>query len=469
MKRLIRVGLRTLALAAACGLATPALALNLLANPGFEAAGGGYSGWFTFGSGVQLSTTATDNILHNGVAAAKIFGGFNNCPIAPTFNVGGFGQAFTAPSAGHTYEFSGFAYMASSDSIPGTNTCTKNRVLAKIAFFNAAAGGAEIGSNEIVIGDGSTLKDAWHGFTVSAPTPPGAQRVEALILYLQPGCDPGSVFVDDVSFGSYPTPAEPNTLTNPSFSSALTGWTTFGNVFPDTRSFARRTASGSAKLFSTFVTGAPSGLFQSKPTTPGTAWEFKVNALTTCQESPINETNDNFLLARIVFKDGGGVELGGGDALVLDANTPIGTWTPSSVQAVAPTGTVTVESYVLFISPTNQNGAAWIDDLVLRTVPTAGVTPNALSLALSAPAPNPFRGTTRIGFTLPAAGELSIRVFDVAGRGVATLLEGMRTAGTGSVQWDGRRSDGSLAAPGIYQVVLRSNGQSVTRRMVLAN
>lgn len=469
MKRLIRAGLRTLALAAACGLVSPALAANQLANPGFEAAGGGYSGWFTFGSGVQLSTTATDNILRNGAAAAKIFGGFVGCPLTPSFNVGGFGQAFTAPVAGHTYEFSGFAYMSSTDPIPGTNTCTNNRAIAKLVYFNATSGGVELGSDEAVIGDGNTLTDEWIGFTVSSPVPPGAQRVEALILYLQPGCDPGAVFVDDVSLGHYPTPSEPNTLANPSFSTGLTGWTTFGNVFADTRSFAVRTSGGSAKLFSTFVPNSPSGLFQSKPTTPGKVWEFKVNALTTCQESPINELNDNFMIARIVFKDGVGTELGGGDALALSALTPLGSWTPSRVEAVAPAGTATIESYILFISPTLQGGAGWVDDLVLREVPTLGVGTSGASLALSAPSPNPSRGETRIGYSLPQAGELSIRVFDVAGRGIATLLEGTRAAGSGSVQWDGRKSDGSRAAPGIYQVVLRSAGQSVTRRMVLAN
>ncbi len=469
MKRLIRVGLRTLALAACCGLATPALATNMLANPGFEAAGGGYTGYFTFGSGVQLSTPATDNILHNGVAASKVFGGFNGCPIAPSFNVGGYGQAFTSPVAGHTYEFSGFAYMASTDSIPGTNTCLKNRVIAKIAFFNALAGGVELQSNEIVIGDGNTVKNRWNGFTVSSPVPTGALRVEALILYLQPGCDPGSVFVDDLSFDHYPTPSEPNTLANPSFSTGLTGWTTFGNVFSDTRGFACRTSGGAAKLFSTFVTGSSSGLFQSKVAAPGSAWQLGVNALTSCVDSPINGTNDNFLLSRVVFKNSLGVEIGGGDALVLDAHTPIGTWTHSTATAVAPAGTATVEGYVLFISPTNQGGAGFIDDLVLRQVEVAGVNPGALSLALTAPSPNPFRGTTRMSFVLPTEGEMSIRIYDVAGRGIATLLSGTHAAGTGSIQWDGRRSDGSLAAPGIYQVVLRSAGQSVTRRMVFAN
>lgn len=72
---------------------------NLLVNPGFETAGGSYTGWFTFGSGVQMSTPATDNIFRSGTAASKTFGGFVGCPNTPAFNVGGYGQALT-PTGG---------------------------------------------------------------------------------------------------------------------------------------------------------------------------------------------------------------------------------------------------------------------------------------------------------------------------------------------------------------------------------
>ena len=470
MKRLIRGVLSTLAVAGVCSVTTPAQAANMLTNPGFETGAGTYTGWTTFGSGVQLSTPATDNIFRSGAAASKIFGGFNGCPLAPTFNVGGYLQSFS-PTVGNTYEFSGFAYIASTDPISGTNTCVNNRVIAKLAFFNAVSGGAEIASSEIVIGDGNTALNAWKGFTFSAPAPSGALRVEALILFLQPGCATGSVFVDDLSLENYPTFSEPNALTNPRFSSGLTGWTSFGNVFVDTRAFAVRSPGGSAKLFSTFVTGSSSGMFQSQVAAPGSSWTFKVHGLSTCVESPINGLNDNFVLAHIAFKDAGNIEISGADAIVRDASSGLGTWTEATAVGVAPPGTVAAQAFILFVSPTNKGGAAWVDDIVFRPTLALDVAPKAgLELALSAPAPNPSRGgRTNIGFALPQDGELSIRVYDIAGRGVATLLQGTRTAGNGSVQWDGRRSDGSLVRPGIYQIVLRSAGRSVTRNLVLMN
>ena len=162
---------------------------NKLANPGFEDNGGSYNGWFTFGSNVTLSLPGGDNIIRTGSAASKIYGDFGGCPI-PSFHVNGFGQAFASPVVGNVFTLGGYSFVSSADTIPGTNTCAYNRMVAKIVFFNAASGGSELASNEIVIGDWDTPRDQWIQFSVSAVAPPGALRVEALvpgILALEPG------------------------------------------------------------------------------------------------------------------------------------------------------------------------------------------------------------------------------------------------------------------------------------------
>ena len=114
--------------------------VNLLVNPGFEASGGSYDGWMTFGNGPNISTPADDDIYRSGVAAAKIYGEFSNCPDYPVFDVGGVYQAFT-PTPGTEYELSGYTLVSSADTIPGFDTCLGNRLIAKIVFFNAAVGG----------------------------------------------------------------------------------------------------------------------------------------------------------------------------------------------------------------------------------------------------------------------------------------------------------------------------------------
>ncbi len=79
--------------------------------------------------------------------------------------------------------------------------------------------------------------------------------------------------------------------------------------------------------------------------------------------------------------------------------------------------------------------------------------------------PNPFGSATTIRFTLPTAGAVTLVVTDVAGKVVARPLDNaVRTAGEGSVEFDA-----SGLPSGIYFYTLTSAGESVTRRMVLAN
>ncbi len=445
-----------------------AAAANLLANPGFETGGGSYTGWFTFGPNVLLSLPAGDNIIRTGSAASKTFGAFSGCPGAPTFSASGFGQAFT-PTSGKIYQLSGYSYVSSADPIMGTTTCTKNRMIAKIVFFNAASGGSEISSNEMVIGDGNTPTNQWLPFSVSAPVPSGALRVEALFIYLQPACDPGAVYLDDASFDEITPVAEANVLTNPSFSSGLTGWNPFGNVFAQSGVGTVRTPTGSAKMFSTFVTDSPSGIFQGTAATPSTLWELDAHTMTTCLfGDAIQAPNDNFVLGRIVFRDAGNNEIGSNDAVFLDNSASPGQWSRRSVTAVAPAGTVTAEAYILFISPTLMGGSMFVDDVGFRNLGTVDVAPAAApSLELAQNVPNPFRTATRIDFSLARAGDVDVSIYDLAGRRVARLLRGAMTAGPHAVTWDGRTSSGVSAAPGVYLYVVRTDAERQARHMLL--
>lgn len=451
-------------------------AVNLLVNPGFEANGGSYTGWNTFGSGVQLSAASGDFIVHAGNEASKIYGEFTGCPI-PSFHVGGYFQSFT-PTAGRDCEFSGFSYVSAADPIPGTQTCQKNRCIAKIAFFNAAVGGTEISSNEIVIGDGNSILDQWVPFTVSAPVPTGALRVEALILFLQPACDPGAVYVDDLIFCEQIPSSNPNVLVNPSFSTALTGWTVFGNALHEARgntlpqfAFARRTPPGSAKMFSTFVLGSDSGMYQGFAAAPGSQWELSAYALNSCAEDPIDGTSDSRATAKIVFFDGSfpPAEIGSAEAILVNNTTPKGTWKKTKVVATAPAGTFTVRAYFLFISPSLlPNDACFIDDASFRSavITDAPAISTALNLELRQNAPNPFGATTRIDFVLPRAETVDLSIYDVAGRRVATLFDGSLAEGAHSVSWNGLLMSGARAAAGIYNYVLSTPSGQTSRTML---
>lgn len=88
-------------------------------------------------------------------------------------------------------------------------------------------------------------------------------------------------------------------------------------------------------------------------------------------------------------------------------------------------------------------------------------------LALAPSAPNPFRGRTRIEFTLPVAGPASVTVVDVAGRVVATLAEGTLAAGRHTLTWDARSDAGIAAAPGAYFVRIRQGGELRGQKLLL--
>jgi len=82
--------------------------------------------------------------------------------------------------------------------------------------------------------------------------------------------------------------------------------------------------------------------------------------------------------------------------------------------------------------------------------------------------PNPFNPTTTIRYALPQASQVSLEVYDMLGRRVATLVEGPRAAGYHTAIFDG-----SALASGVYIYRLRATNQTTgqpfiqTRTLVL--
>jgi subtilisin family serine protease len=72
-----------------------------------------------------------------------------------------------------------------------------------------------------------------------------------------------------------------------------------------------------------------------------------------------------------------------------------------------------------------------------------------------------------ISFTLPAAGQARLDLFDVAGRKVAALFNGQANAGRTVVAWDGRGSGGAVLHQGAYFARLTANGTRAARAIVL--
>jgi hypothetical protein len=81
--------------------------------------------------------------------------------------------------------------------------------------------------------------------------------------------------------------------------------------------------------------------------------------------------------------------------------------------------------------------------------------------------PNPFSPETRIAFDLPAAGLVEIRIYDVTGRLIRTLVDEKRPTGFHSLKWDGRDNAGRAVASGTYFYKLTAPEVKESRKMIL--
>jgi len=82
--------------------------------------------------------------------------------------------------------------------------------------------------------------------------------------------------------------------------------------------------------------------------------------------------------------------------------------------------------------------------------------------------PNPFNPSTTIYFEVPEGGaNVSLRIYDSAGRPVRTLVNGYEPSGTRQVNWHGTNDHGQSVASGVYFYQLTAPSFSKTKKMVL--
>lgn len=99
--------------------------------------------------------------------------------------------------------------------------------------------------------------------------------------------------------------------------------------------------------------------------------------------------------------------------------------------------------------------------------PQVEVEVKALKLELAQCSPNPFNPSTTIGYTVPSRINVTLQIFDVAGRLVNTLINESRDAGRYSATWNGRNDAGESVGSGVYFYRLSAGNNSLTKKMVL--
>jgi len=81
--------------------------------------------------------------------------------------------------------------------------------------------------------------------------------------------------------------------------------------------------------------------------------------------------------------------------------------------------------------------------------------------------PNPFNPKTAIRFEMAEPARVRLEIFDIAGRSLATLLEGPVGSGLHELEWNGTDKSGAGVASGIYFARLAWDGGSQTRKLTL--
>jgi len=116
------------------------------------------------------------------------------------------------------------------------------------------------------------------------------------------------------------------------------------------------------------------------------------------------------------------------------------------------------------------------ENLVFMDTPTPGGSNMVIAVvespfmapvfAMAPTFPNPFTTIAKIRYSLDGTGPIRLRVYDVRGRLVRTLVDGPGTSGHHRIVWNGLDDQGLRSAPGVYFVELRSDGRQLAKKLV---
>jgi hypothetical protein len=164
------------------------------------------------------------------------------------------------------------------------------------------------------------------------------------------------------------TASAQNYLANPGFETGPTGgvpssWLGFGNVYAERDNGGQFVAYEGQKLVSMYGNWSGpynvSGVYQEFASTEGDQWSLGVKSRHWSGDPMLG---DNFVVQKIVFKDGSDVEIGAVEAVVLNAASATDTWFDNTpVVGIAPAGTAQVEAMILFVQALDDGGAGHVD------------------------------------------------------------------------------------------------------------
>lgn len=108
----------------------------------------------------------------------------------------------------------------------------------------------------------------------------------------------------------------------------------------------------------------------------------------------------------------------------------------------------------------------WLLEMREDNAAVRGEARLGMGIVLAPPDPNPFGPVAALSFTLPRAMEIELAVYDVTGRRITILADGLTASGAHAVAWQGKDDMGAEVSPGIYIAHLTAGGASISRKVV---
>jgi hypothetical protein len=157
------------------------------------------------------------------------------------------------------------------------------------------------------------------------------------------------------------------------------------------------------------------------------------------------------------------------DFYLLDADSNVvqsaaSTDQPEAIVYNTPSPGHYIWKVVAFTNPDTANFA--IAQQVCVAATNSVDSPHA-GLRFAPATPNPFRFSTTLRWSLPQAGLVRLRVFDVAGRLMRTLKDGWMSPGEHSAVWDQRDNAGRVVSAGLYFIRFETAGASLGQKVIL--
>jgi hypothetical protein len=91
--------------------------------------------------------------------------------------------------------------------------------------------------------------------------------------------------------------------------------------------------------------------------------------------------------------------------------------------------------------------------------------PEAFSLVQNYP--NPFNPTTTIEYSVPTRARVTVEIFNLLGQHVKTLVDGMKSPGKYTIEWDGKDIADKPVSTGVYLYRFTAGDYTETKKMVL--